>query len=154
MKASKLLNEIKNNLKDYNIDYLKNKATDNRYKDELTISLAKYNSDIYDEIFSAKIDDDFEIDNEKIKKLKHDIDYYFLKYNPHDPENQNLTKYLSLYLAFIAGKPLHPYGNNHNDFEVFKINDNFYCKGKVKFIKEPKSLCKYCPCKNAPFGFY
>ena len=51
MKASKLLNEIRENLKDYPIDYLKNKVTDDRYKDPLTKSLAKYNSGVYDEIY-------------------------------------------------------------------------------------------------------
>lgn len=41
MKASELLKEIKSNIKDYNIDYLKNKVTDDRYKDPLTKSLAR-----------------------------------------------------------------------------------------------------------------
>ncbi len=35
MKASKLLNEIRENLKGLSIDYLKNKVTDDRYKDPL-----------------------------------------------------------------------------------------------------------------------
>jgi hypothetical protein len=50
MKASKLLAEIKENLKDYPIEYLRNKVTDDRYKDPLTKSLAKYNSEAWDEI--------------------------------------------------------------------------------------------------------
>ena len=50
MKASKLLKIIRENLKDYPIDYLKNKVTDERYKDPLTKKLAKYNSGVYDEI--------------------------------------------------------------------------------------------------------
>ena len=43
MKASKLLNEIRENLKDYPIDYLKNKVTDDRYNCLL------YTSDAADE---------------------------------------------------------------------------------------------------------
>lgn len=41
MKASKLLKIIKEDLKDYPIDYLKNKATDPRYKDPLTKKTCK-----------------------------------------------------------------------------------------------------------------
>ena len=62
MKASKLLNEIRENLKDYPIDYLKNKVTDDRYKDPLTKSLAKYNSGVYDEIYEKELENDFNIE--------------------------------------------------------------------------------------------
>ncbi|WP_233126282.1 hypothetical protein [Methanobrevibacter sp. 87.7] len=50
MKASSLLNEIRENLKDYPIDYLKKKSTDDKYPDSITKRLAIYNSKIYDEI--------------------------------------------------------------------------------------------------------
>ena len=84
MKANNLLEEIKTNIKDYNIDYLKNKVTDDRYKDPLTKRLAKYNSEAYDEIFELEISEDFEISDKTIKNIKEDIDYYFSRYNPHD----------------------------------------------------------------------
>ena len=81
MKANNLLEEIKTNIKDYNIDYLKNKVTDDRYKDPLTKRLAKYNSEAYDEIFQLEISEDFEISDKTIKNIKEDIDYYFSRYN-------------------------------------------------------------------------
>ena len=151
MKASELLEEIKDNIKDYNIDYLKNKAVDERYNDPLVRELARYNSEIYDEIFDKEISEDFEIESSKIQKLKNDIDYYFGKYNPHDEENQKLTKYISLYLAFIALKPLHPYGESKYS-NVFLKNNVFYCKGRANYIKDKNSLCNYCCCKNMPFN--
>lgn len=55
MKATELLEEIRENLKDYPIEYLRNKVTDDRYKDPLTKSLAKYNSEAWDEIFALNI---------------------------------------------------------------------------------------------------
>lgn len=58
MKASKLLDIIKKDLKNYPIDYLKNKVTDDRYKDPLTKKLAKYNSNVYDDIYGTVIFDD------------------------------------------------------------------------------------------------
>lgn len=151
MKANNLLEEIKTNIKDYNIDYLKNKVTDDRYKDHLTKSLAKYNSEAYDEIFQLEISEDFEISDKAIKNIKEDIDYYFSRYNPHDEENQNLTRNLCLYFALISKKPLHPFGLNPKKDDVYKYNDNYFCKGKSKYIKEHKSLCRYCICKKAPF---
>ena len=42
MKATELLEKIRENLKDYPIDYLKNKATDDRYPDSITKRLAIY----------------------------------------------------------------------------------------------------------------
>ena len=55
MKATELLEKIRENLKDYPIDYLKNKATDDRYPDSITKRLAIYNSGIYDEIYGNEI---------------------------------------------------------------------------------------------------
>ena len=61
MKATELLEKIRENLKDYPIDYLKRKATDDRYPDSITKRLAIYNSSIYDEIYEKNIEDDYEI---------------------------------------------------------------------------------------------
>lgn len=41
MKASKLLSIIRKDIKDYPIEYLKNKVTDERYKDPLTKKTCK-----------------------------------------------------------------------------------------------------------------
>ncbi|MER2014554.1 MAG: hypothetical protein ABS871_08025, partial [Methanobrevibacter sp.] len=77
MKASKLLKIIRQNLKDYPIDYLRNKATDDRYKDPLTKKLAKYNSNVYDDIYGMDILDDFVIKDNVIENICDDLDYYF-----------------------------------------------------------------------------
>ena len=74
MKSSELHEEIKENLKDYPIEYLRNKVTDNRYKDPLTKKLAKYNSETWDEIFALNIAEDYEIKDSAIENLKKDID--------------------------------------------------------------------------------
>ena len=153
MKASKLLNEIRENLKYYPIDYLKNKVTDDRYKDPLTKSLAKYNSGVYDEIYEKELENDFKINDGVVQKIKGDINFYFDKYAPNDNETKEFTKYISLYLALIVKKPLHPYGNDPKEDEVYMKNNSYYCKGRARFIKDKKSLCRYCICKNPPFAF-
>lgn len=48
MKASELLCDIQENLKDYPIEYLKSKANNDRYPDSIIKRLAEYNSKTYD----------------------------------------------------------------------------------------------------------
>ena len=151
MKASKLLKIIRQNLKDYPIDYLKNKVTDDRYKDPLTKKLAKYNSSVYDDIYETDLLEDFVINDDIIKNIQSDIGYYFDRYAPGDVETREFTKYISLYLALIAKKPLHPFSEDNKD-DVYFFNGDYYCKGRVKYIHDKKSLCRYCVCKNVSFS--
>ena len=151
MKASKLLSMIRENLKNYPIEYLRNKATDDRYKDPLTKKLARYNSSVYDDIYSIEISDDFEIKDSVIRNIQQDIGYYFDMYAGGDAETREFTKNISLFLALIAKKPLHPYSNDKKE-EVYYFNGNYYCKGRIKYIREKKSLCRYCVCKNVGFS--
>lgn len=151
MKASKLLSLIRRDLKDYPIDYLKNKVTDDRYKDPLTKKLAKYNSSVYDDIYDIEILDDFEIKDDIIKNIRKDIGFYFDTYAGGDEENKRFTENISLYLALIAKKPLHPYSEDKKD-EVYYFNGDYYCKGRVRYIRDKRSLCRYCVCKNVGFA--
>lgn len=151
MKASKLLKIIQKNLENYPIDYLRNKVTDERYRDPLTKKLAKYNTSAYDEIYDTVIADDFEIKDDLIKNIKSDIGFYFDRYAPGDEETREFTKYISLYLTLIAKKSLHPYSEDKKD-DVYFFNGDFYCKGRMKYIHDKKSLCRYCVCKNVGFS--
>lgn len=153
MKSSELHEEIKENLKDYPIEYLRNKVTDDRYKDPLTKKLAKYNSETWDEIFALNITEDYEIKDTAIKNLKKDIDYYFDTYAGGDEETREFTKYICLYLAFMAKRPLHPVGDNPAKDQVFLENGEYKCKTRIMSIKDENSLCHYCICKNAGFSF-
>ena len=142
MKASKLLKIIRQNLKDYPIDYLRNKATDDRYKDPLTKKLAKYNSSVYDEIYEIEIKDDFEIKDNIIKNIQSDIGFYFDRYSPGDSETREFTKNISLYLALISKKPLHPYTENSKD-------DVYYFKLKISQLKLYRSKSGLFPMDNS-----
>ena len=154
MRATELLEIIRDELKDYPIEYLRNKATDERYKDPLVKKLAKYNSEVYDEIYSSEPEKDFEIKDGVITKFKADIDYYFETYAGGDIETREFTKYISLYLALIAKRPLHPFSDDKKD-EVYRLDDSYYCKGRIKYINDKNSLCRYCVCQNAGyFGLF
>ena len=151
MKAEELLKIIKNEIKDYPIDYLKNKAEDDRYPDSATKRLAKYNSEIYDEIFSLKLNENFTVKDNIVENLKKDIDLYFEKYGG-DDDLRNFTKYISLYLVLIAKKPLHPFSEDKT-YDVQLLNGTYYCKGRIKYIHDENSLCRYCVCKNMGFWY-
>ena len=151
MKASKLLKIIQKDIKDYPIDYLRNKVTDPRYKDPLTKKLAKYNSSVYDDIYRTEIQDDSDINDDIIKSIRSDIGFYFDRYSPGDEETKRFTENISLYLALIAKRPLHPYSENKKD-DVYYFNGDYYCKGRMKYIHDKKSLCRYCVCKNVGFS--
>ena len=142
---------IRKDLENYPIEYLRNKITDPRYRDPLTKQLAKYNSGVYDEIFSTEIDDDFEISDSVIKGMRADIGFYFSRYAGGDDENKRFTENISLYLALIAKRPLHPYGNDKSD-DVYFDDGEYYCKGRIKYIHDEKSLCRYCVCRNVGFN--
>ena len=151
MKASKLLKLIRRDLENYPIDYLRNKVTDPRYRDPLTKKLAKYNSGVYDDIYATEITDDFEIKDKIIKNIRSDIGFYFERYADGDSESKRFTENISLYLALIAKKPLHPYSEDKND-DVYYFDGDYFCKARMKSIHDERSLCRYCICQNV--GFY
>lgn len=151
MKASKLLSMIRKDLKSYPIEYLKNKVTDPRYKDPLTKQLAKYNSGVYDEIYSTDIDGDFEIDDRVIKNIRSDIGFYFERYAGGDDETKRFTENISLYLALIVKKPLHPFSQDKSD-DVYYFDGAYYCKVRMTALHDERSLCRYCVCKNVSFS--
>ena len=153
MKASELVLYIRENIKDYPIEYLKNKAQDDRYPDSITKRLAIYNSSIYDEIFANDILEDFEINDGLIKRIEDDVNYYFSVYDPYDEENRDFTRNLCLYLALIAKKPFHPFGDNPNKDDIYYLNGEYFCKNKIKFLNDENSLCKLCVCKKAGLIF-
>ena len=81
------------------------------------------------------------------------MDFYFATYAGGDEETREFTKYISLYLALIAKRPLHPVGDSPAKDQVFLENGEYKCKTRIMSIKEENSLCRYCVCKNAGFSF-
>ena len=151
MKASKLLSMIRKDLESYPIDYLRNKVTDPRYTDPLTKKLAKYNSGVYDEIYSTEIVDDFDINDGVIKNIRADIGFYFDRYAGGDDETKRFTENISLYLALIVKRPLHPFSEDKGD-DVYYRDEGYYCKNRMTAIHDERSLCRYCICQNVSFS--
>lgn len=154
MKASELLSILKENLKNYPITHLKNKAKNDNYPNNIYKKLAIYNSEIYDEIFKKELIKDFEIKDSLIKKIEEDINYYFSINAPGDIKLRDFTRNLCLYLSLIAKKPLHPFGDNPQKDNIYYMNGDYFCKDKIKYINDKNSLCRFCVSKKAIYGFF
>ena len=145
MKASELLLKLKKCMEKY-----KPKIQDIGEKDSLNQIMSKYNLENFNEIMNFQPDKlDEEVDEVKLNDLKNRIDHYFSLYAPEDKDFKEFIKAVSIYLTFIAKKPLHPPGIVFsNDERVYKKDNTYYCTGKRTFIKDKLSLCKYCVCKG------
>ncbi len=112
--------------------------------------ISAYNMDNFNEILGSVIqENDNEIDDTDLEDFKLSIDHYFNIYAPDDQEFREFIKIISLYLTYIAKKPLHPPGIIFsNGSKVYQRDGNYFCTGKTIFIKDEFSLCRYCVAKT------
>lgn len=145
MKISQLLLKLKGCMEKY-----KPKMQDSGKKDSLNQTMSRYNLENFNEILNSSCNrSDEEVDEEKLKDIQNRIDHYFSLYAPDDEDFKEFIKAISIYLTFIAKKPLHPPGIVFsNGQRVYKKEDVYYCTGKRIFMKDKLSLCKYCVCRG------
>jgi uncharacterized protein (UPF0305 family) len=84
------------------------------------------------------------IDDIKITNLKLAIDAYMDKYAPGQEKQKIFIRIISIYLTFIANKPLHPEGFFDPDGKVMYKNGRIVCPIKSKEIHEDGTLCRFC----------
>ncbi|MEA1984760.1 MAG: DUF2115 domain-containing protein [Euryarchaeota archaeon] len=69
-----------------------------------------------------------------------------------DPKGKLLGDFLkltSLYLIFIAKKPIHPVGMTFpGGQQIVERDGNYYCPVKDKQSKVKPSMCEFCICKD------
>jgi len=91
---------------------------------------------------------DFEIDSLIVEEFEHTLDLYL---DTHAPGKKDLKRYitsLSLYLTFIAKRPLHPPGVPFSkEIRIVKKGEFFYCSKKRRFLADPSSCCRFCVCR-------
>ncbi len=146
MKCSELLLRLKGNLEKYESKFTQVVASFDGDNESVEHVMSKYNHDNYFEIMNSSIVGlDDEVSEVELRDLMDRIDNYFSLYASDDVEFREFIKYISIYLTFIAKKPLHPPGIHFsNGTTVYKKDNNYYCTGKRLFIKDEQSLCKYC----------
>ena len=150
IKSSKLFLKLKRDIKKYKSKVTSNEALLVKNDNSLMDIMSIYNFENFNEIMGLSLkENDEEIDEKELEDFKMSIDHYFSLYAPDDIEFQEFIKLISLYLIYIAKKPLHPPGIIFsNGSKVYQSNGYYFCTGKNIFIKDEFSLCRYCIAKN------
>ena len=158
MKARELLEEIKENIKDYDIGIFEERVRDEN-TDQTSKLRANFHIQNYTEIMELNIDEDddsnIEIDDKLVNDIKDELGRFF---EGCSPESEDIFKkfitYTCIYLSLIAKRPLHPIGiDMHNGKTVFAKEENgetvYYCDIKEEQSKIAKDYytCQYCVCK-------
>ncbi|MCQ2964074.1 MAG: DUF2115 domain-containing protein [archaeon] len=156
MKASELLNEIKENVSNYDINILK-ESLKKEDINPISKQVSTYNLINYEEILNKEIDDkdDFEISENMVESMKNEIELFFKESSPESDDSfKKFIESICLYLSLIAKKPLHPVGmdfGKNNTVEIVEENGKtkYYCdvKKPLKEKAEEYYTCKYCVCK-------
>lgn len=144
MKSRELFLSIKQNIRQFKSKVITKTSLDH---DSINYIMSMYNLENYNNIInSSELDyDDLDINDNDLKDFCDSIDYYFSLFDNIDIEFKQFIKLISLYLVFIANKPLHPPGIEFsNGARVYEKGGNYYCTGKRLFIDDKQSLCKYC----------
>ena len=158
MKARDLLEEIKDNIKDYNIEIFENRAND-KNADEASKLRAKFHIQNYNEIMALKIDEEddsnIEIDDNLVDDIKDELYRFFEGCSPESEEIfKRFITYNCIYLSLIAKRPLHPIGiDMHNGKTVFAEEEDgetiYYCDIKEE---QSKRLLKIIILVNTVFA--
>ena len=150
MKSNELLSELKHEISMFKPRIKSSVGDSGQNLDPLNRMMSRYNQENFNEIINTTADRlDSEINEEKLDDFKARIDNYFDTYAPNQEEFKEFIRIISIYLSFIAKKPLHPPGIKFsNGFGVYLEGDSYYCSAKKVFIKDKLSLCKYCVAKT------
>ena len=150
IKSSKLFLKLERDIKQYQSKVSSKRTLSDKDNNSLMDIISAYNLKNFNEIISLKFKgNDEEIDEKELKDFKLSIDHYFSLYAPDNEEFREFIKIISLYLTYIAKKPLHPPGITFsNGSKVYQREDIYFCTGKKIFIKDEFSLCRYCVAIN------
>ena len=155
MKASELLEEIKESMRNYDINHIK----ENLKKEDInpiSKQVSSFNLKNYEEILSKNMEDsdDFEISDKEIEDMKNEIDLFFKGCSPESEESfKKFIESICIYLSLIAKKPLHPVGMDFRDGKTVFAEEKdgqtvYYCDIKQRQAEIAKDYytCKYCVC--------
>ena len=158
MKTRDLLEEIKENIKDYDIGIFEERVRDEN-TDQTSKLRANFHIQNYTEIMELNIDEEdesnIEVDDELVNDIKDELRRFFEGCSPESEEEfKKFIIYTCIYLSLIAKRPLHPIGiDMHNGKTVFAKEENgetvYYCDIKEEQSKIAKDYytCQYCVCK-------
>ena len=155
MKASKLLEEIRENMENYDIDHIKENLK-NEDINPISKQVSRFNLENYEEIISKTIaeDEDFDIPDDEINGMKNEIELFFEGCSPESEESfRKFIESICIYLSLIVKKPMHPVGMDFRDGKTVFTEEKdgktvYYCDIKQHQAEIAKDYytCKYCVC--------
>ena len=95
------------------------------------------------------VEPDFPLDPVRVNACEEALHRYLDRYAPGNRELKTYVTAISLYLAFIARRPLHPPGVELSQgIRITKREDAYLCTGKARYLRDPDSLCRFCICRS------
>jgi uncharacterized protein (UPF0305 family) len=89
------------------------------------------------------------VDEAALADFRERIDRYMSAHMPGNEGFKDYVRTVSVYLALIVRKPLHPPGMRFSGGkEIALVGGIWRCPGKKEYAGDPVSLCKYCVCKG------
>ncbi len=111
--------------------------------------LAEYDYAVFREIMDETCPDpDVVIRSDNVEEFRDALNRYFDEYAPEETDLRCYVTNISLYLVFIAKRPLHPPGFDSPDLKVISGPDgDYYCSRKGRISDGEPTLCRYCVCR-------
>jgi len=146
IRSSKLFLKLQKDILPFKSKIKPNKRLSDGETNSIDYKMSEYNLENFNQIVKSSFEwVDEEVDENKLNDFKESVDHFFKLYAPEDVQFREFIKIISIFLTFIAKKPLHPPGIIFsNSATVYQNGNLFYCTGKRIFKKDNLSLCKYC----------
>jgi uncharacterized protein (UPF0305 family) len=84
------------------------------------------------------------VNEKKLWEMEAELDHYMVKYMPGEEEYKCFIRIVSVYLTFIAQKPLHPPGMFNKNGQASYKDGVAVCPLRAGEIMKPGSLCRFC----------
>ena len=137
IKSSKLFLQLKKSIKPYQSKIKAKETLISGENNSIHNTMSEYNLENFNEIINSSYEgSDDEVDENELDDFKMCIDNYFDLYAPDDKKFREFIKIISIYLTFIAKKPLHPPGILFsNGATVYQNKDFISLHWKKRFYK-------------------
>jgi|GEM_PF-494577 len=152
MYASDLLSRIRRDLDtipDY-IARIERERQEKREKPPRGLSLLRiYNYATYTDIRDRdSVEPDYPVNPGRVEECEEALHRYLDRQAPGNCELKTYVTAISLYLVFVARRPLHPPGMElPQGSRITKRENSYVCTGKARYLRDPDALCRFCICR-------
>ncbi|MDR3239465.1 MAG: DUF2115 domain-containing protein [Clostridiales bacterium] len=84
------------------------------------------------------------VNEKKLREMETELDNYMTMHLPGDENYKAFIRIVSVYLTFIARKPLHPPGMLNENGQAIYRDGIAVCSLRIEEITKPSSLCRFC----------